>query len=51
MGNPAEALLNPQSTADLMPSTMITPEMKALVEALKAIETAGYRAAPVIAVQ
>lgn len=48
----AEALLNPKSAAELMsPSKMITPKMKALATALQALETAGYRGAPVIAAQ
>lgn len=48
----AEALMNPRSAADLMaPSTMVTPKMQALVTALRALETAGYRGAPVIAAQ
>ena len=48
----AEALLNPRSAADLMdPSTMVTPQMKALASALRAMETTGYRAAPVMAAQ
>lgn len=49
---PAEALMNPRNAADLMaPSTMATPKMQALAAALKALETTGYRAAPVMAAQ
>lgn len=48
----ADALLNPRAAAELMdPSMMVTPKMKALVTALRALETAGYRGAPVIAAQ
>ncbi|MFW7342864.1 glycoside hydrolase family 104 protein [Pollutimonas sp. H1-120] len=48
----AEALMNPRSAADLMaPSTMATPKMQALAAALRALETTGYRAAPVMGAQ
>ena len=48
----AEALLNPKSAADLMaPSNMMTPKMKALATALRALETTGYRGTPVVAAQ
>lgn len=48
----AEALMNPRSAADLMaPSTMATPKMQALAAALRALETTGYRAAPVMSAQ
>lgn len=48
----AEALMNPRSAADLMaPATMATPKMQALAAALRALETTGYSAAPVMGAQ